>query len=76
MQRVHYWPEADLLADDAPGRRANMAAIRDQLPAGVWLIGSDYGEVCSSNRGIARLDDRIQQGQQAARAAMMYRRGE
>lgn len=76
VTRAHYWPEADLLADDAPGRRANMAAVRDRLPAGVWLIGSDYGDVCPSNRGIARLDDRIRQGRQAAQAAMMYRRGE
>lgn len=73
VKRVHYWPEADLLADDAPGRRANMAAVRDQLPAGVWLIGSDYGDVRPLNGGIARLDDRIRQGQQAARAAMAYR---
>ena len=73
VKRVHYWPEADLLFDDAPGHRANMAAIRDRLPDGVWLIGSDYGGVCLSNRGIARLDDRIQQGQQAARAAIAYR---
>lgn len=76
VTRVHYWPEADLLADDAPGHRANMAAIKGLLPAGVWLIGSDYGDVCPSNRGIARLDDRIRQGRQAARAAMMYRRAE
>lgn len=74
VKRVHYWPEADLLSDDAPGRRASIAAIRDRLPAGVWLIGSDYGDVCPSNRGIARLDDRIRQGQQAARAAMAYRK--
>ena len=76
VKRVHYWPEADLLADDAPSRRANMAAIRALLPAGVWLIGSDYSEVYPQRQGIARLDDRIRQGQQAAQAAMMYRRGE
>ena len=76
VTRVHYWPEADLLADDAPGHRANMAAIKGLLPAGVWLIGSDYSEVYRQRQGIARLDDRIRQGQQAARAALMYRRGE
>ena len=74
VKGVHYWPEADLLPGDDQGRRARMAAIKDLLPAGVWLIGSDYSEVCPPNQGLARLDDRIRQGQLAAQAAMRYRK--
>ena len=73
VKRVHYWPEADLLSDDAARRRATMAAIRVRLPAGVWLIGSDYSEAYPPRAGVARLGDRIRQGRLAARAAMRYR---
>ena len=73
VKRVHYWPEADPLSGYDPGHRARMAAIKGRLPAGVCLIGSDYSDVYPQNKGAARLDDRIRQGQLAAQAAMAYR---
>ena len=73
VKRVHYWPEADPLSGYDSGHRARMAAIKDLLPAGVCLIGSDYS-VYPQNKGAARLDDRIRQGQLAARTAMAYRK--
>lgn len=73
VKRVHYWPEADPLPGYDSGHRARMAAIKDLLPAGVCLIGSDYS-VYPQNKGAARLDDRIRQGQLAARTAMAYRK--
>ena len=74
MQRVHYWAEADPLSCYEEGHRANMSAIQSRLPAGVCLIGSDYSQLAPQHKGVARLDDRIRQGQLAARAAIAYRR--
>jgi len=74
MQQVHYWAEADPLSCYDEGHRANMAAIQNLLPAGVSLIGSDYSQPAPQHKGVARLDDRIRQGQRAARAAIAYRK--
>ena len=74
VQRLHYWHEADSLSCADPGHRANMSAIKDRLPPGVFLIGSDYSLAPPQRRGAAQLADRIRQGQQAAQAATAYRK--
>ena len=72
VSRVDYWTEADLLSDYGDSHRQGMRAIRDLLPDGVSLIGSDYCRDAPAVRGIARLDERIRAGRQAARAASKY----
>lgn len=72
VKRVHYWSEADPLSCYDDHHHENMTAIKTSLPEGVSLIGSDYSEVHPQHKGVARLDDRIQQGQQAARQAINY----
>lgn len=73
---VDQWAEADLLSEYDAGHRICVRAIRDQLPAGLSLIGSDYCSEAPSVSGIARLDERIQAGICAARDAVeSLRRG-
>lgn len=74
VRRVDTWTEADLLSDYGDRHRQNIRAIRDLLPAGLSLIGSDYCREAPTVRGIARLDERIQTGRSAARAALDYLR--
>lgn len=74
VRRVDAWTEADLLSDYGDRHRQNIRAIRDLLPAGLSLIGSDYCREAPTVRGIARLDERIQTGRSAARAALDYLR--
>ncbi|MDE2775743.1 MAG: FAD-dependent oxidoreductase [Chloroflexota bacterium] len=72
--RVGYWTEADLLSDYGDSHRHCIRAIRDLLPPGLSLIGSDYCFEAPTIRGIARLDERIGAGRSAARAALDYLR--
>ena len=53
----------------------SMAAIQGLLPAGVSLIGSDYCLEPPQRAGVARLDERLRKGREAARAAIAYLRG-
>ncbi|MCY3914613.1 MAG: FAD-dependent oxidoreductase [Chloroflexi bacterium] len=72
VARVDYWPEADLLSEYGEDHRQRVGAIRDALPDGVSLIGSDYCHEAPTIRGVARLDERIGAGQAAARDALAY----
>ena len=74
VSRADYWPEADLLSDYGESHRHCIRAVRDLLPTGVSLIGSDYCSDLPAVRGIARLDERINAGGSAARAALDYLR--
>ena len=73
-RRVDTWTEADLLSDYGDSHRHCIRAIRGFLPLGLSLIGSDYCLEAPTVRGIARLDERIQAGRSAARAALDYLR--
>lgn len=59
VQRVDYWPESDSLMPYDPRHDADMTAIEALLPEGLALVGSDYRAL--------RFEDRISQGQAAAR---------
>jgi len=72
--RVDYWAEADLLSDYAEDQRDKLGKIRQLLPAGLRLIGSDYCLGAPETGGIARLDERILMGARAAREAVDYLR--
>ena len=71
VQRVDYWGEADPLDCYDADHRQKMRALQHQLPPGIWLIGSDYGSP-PQRMGVARLDERIRQGQSAAQAALRH----
>lgn len=66
-QAVSYWSEADPIScyDDVHTHWVN--DLRASLPAGVALIGSDYSTHEPVTGGVARLDERIQQGIDAVR---------
>ncbi|MCY3834662.1 MAG: FAD-dependent oxidoreductase [Chloroflexi bacterium] len=70
--RADYWAEADLLSDYAEDHRECIRQIRALLPAGLSLIGSDYCSEAPETAGVARLDERIQLGAQAARDAVRH----
>ena len=72
VARVDYWPEADLSSDYGDKHRRCVRAMSDLLPAGISLIGSDFCNEAPAVRGVARLDERILSGKQAARAALEY----
>ena len=72
VARVDYWPEADLLTDYGEDHHQRVSAIRDALPDGVGLIGSDFCRQAPDVRGVARLDERIGAGRAAARDALKY----
>ena len=63
---VHRWAEADLLRED--NHNETVRAIRSQLPPGVQLIGSDYCTDAPFVDGVARLDERLDMGINAARS--------
>jgi len=75
VQRLHYWETADPLSCYDDEHHANMQAIKQLLPDGIALIGNDYSEVHPMHKGIARLDDRIQQGKAAAQQAIQFLKG-
>ena len=62
---VHRWAEADLLRGEDHAERVHVA--RSQLPPGVQLIGSDYCVDAPCVDGVARLDERLDMGINAAR---------
>ncbi len=72
VKRVHYWSEADPLSCYDDDHRDNMKAIREALPEGVFLVGSDYSDAPPQYKGVANLSERIVQGQSAALSAMEY----
>lgn len=71
---VDYWAEADLLSNYAADHSKRIRQIRALLPAGLRLIGSDYCLEAPQSGSIARLDERIRMGAQAARDALDYLR--
>ena len=73
--RVERWNEADPLSCYDDDHAAWVAALRARLPAGISLIGSDYCLQPPQRSGLARLDERLRQGKQAARAAVAYLNG-
>ena len=75
ISRAAFWAEADPLSCYDDCHRDNMAAIQGLLPAGVSLIGSDYCLEPPQRAGVARLDERLRKGREAARAAIAYLRG-
>jgi len=72
VQRVQYWSEADPLSCYDDDHADNMKAIQSALPDGVYLVGSDYSETPPQNKGVARLNDRMTQGQLAGLSAIDY----
>lgn len=66
MQRVDFWPEADSLSYHHDDHAQTMQAIQSALPPHVALIGSDYSLTTPMRQGVAHLEGRIRQGQQAA----------
>lgn len=64
VSAVHYWSEADPLSCCDPAHVERMAAIRQMLPPGVALVGSDY----AAQGGVPTLSERVRQGQAAAQA--------
>ena len=63
---VHRWAEADSLRED--NHNEIVRAIRGELPPGVQLIGSDYCTDAPCVDGVARLDERMDMGINAARS--------
>lgn len=74
VARADYWAEADLLSDYDEDHRNIVSAIRRLLPPGLSLIGSDYCREAPDSQGVARLDERIQNGRLAACEALAYLR--
>ena len=75
VKRVHYWSEADPLSCYDDDHTDNMQAIREALPDGVYLVGSDYSDIPPQHKGITNLNDRILQGRVAAQSAIDYLKG-
>ena len=75
MRRAAFWAEADPLSCYDDCHQDKIAAIREALPEGVSLIGSDYCLEPPQRAGVAQLDERLRQGRDAARAAIDYLRG-
>ena len=72
VARVDYWLQADLLSEYGAAHHQRVRAIRDTLPNGLSLIGSDYCREAPDFRGVARLDERIEAGRSAAHDALAY----
>ena len=70
--RVDHWPEADLDSCCAADHRDALRLVHAALPAGISLIGSDTIDEAPPAPGIARLDERIRAGRQAARDAIAH----
>lgn len=62
-----YWAEADPISCYDDAHRAWVEGLRQQLPDGIALIGSDYSVTPPSAQGIVDLQPRITQGQVAAK---------
>jgi protoporphyrinogen oxidase len=64
---IGFWAEADPISCYDDKHIQWVKAIRAQLPEGIALIGSDYTENAPNVKGVSYLDERIRQGQEAAR---------
>ena len=76
FSQVDCWKEADPLSCYEDDHAAHVMALRDQLPNGISLIGSDYGLEPPQQGGVARLNERLRQGREAAHAAIDFLRAE
>jgi protoporphyrinogen oxidase len=63
---IGYWSEADPISCYDDAHSAWVDDLRAHLPRGVALIGSDYSTHAPVTGGVARLDERIEQGRAAA----------
>lgn len=72
VARVDRWAEADLLGVEPALHTDRLRAIRASLSNGISLIGSDYCRRETQNAGIARLDERMDMGREAARSALAF----
>jgi len=72
IQRLDTWPEADPLTCYDDDHAAQVQAMREQLPANVALIGSDYTLAAPARRGVAHFEERIGMAQQAAAQIAAY----
>lgn len=69
---MSYWAEADPVScyDDTHTQWVN--DLRAQLPDGITLIGSDYNLHPPQIKGVVNLQERIEQGQQAAKNSLNH----
>jgi protoporphyrinogen oxidase len=67
---VAFWAEADPVSCYEDRHAERIQAIRAQLPDGIALVGSDYTLTPPVALGIARLEERIQQGIHAAQQVL------
>ena len=67
---AHRWAEADLLSSSDAGHARRIDEIRAKLPPGISLIGSDYCLRAPQQGGVVQLDERLDMGRDAARAAV------
>lgn len=74
FSRVDVWPEADPLSCYDDDHAATMRALREALPPGLALIGSDYGAGVA-HQGVVNLHDRLQRAESAAQDIIAYLRG-
>lgn len=74
VARVDRWAEADLLSVEPALHADRLRAVHASLPGGIGLIGSDYCRRAVEKAGIARLDERIEMGREAARSALAWLR--
>jgi len=72
---ISYWAEADPISCYDDRHAAWIKNIRDKLPQGIVLIGSDYSIEAPMQRGMSNFRPRIQQGQQAAQHMRDFLRG-
>ena len=63
---VGYWRDADPVSCYEDEHRERVRSIREHLPEGIALVGSDYIVGASTSPGIVHLDTRIRQGIGAA----------
>lgn len=64
---IGFWAEADPISCFDDTHEQWVKDIRAQLPERIALIGSDYSQKAPCLKGISDFDERIRQGQEAAR---------
>jgi protoporphyrinogen oxidase len=62
-----YWAEADPISCYDDGFAERLGKIRALLPENIALIGSDYSLKAPHHRGVARLEERIEQARLAGK---------
>ena len=72
FSKVDCWKEADPLSCYGDDHAGHVRALRDWFPDGISLIGSDYCLEPPQQGGVARLDERLRQGREAALAAIDF----